>query len=567
MPVTLWGVIGLRFIFLRTAAKTSIMESIQSLSNSFGSLKAHSLRRRYVIPISGLFLFVPALFLFVAMQLTKAGGPPWLGSNFENNYPYLFNSLLLVKKQTPYMIGHPGLTTQFFGASILRASVPGRTTKVVEAVLGNPEKFIKRIQRSMLILTAVSLWILPWLTALYIGSYFTGFLLQLPSLFFITLLRYAIWFGSDLMLVPFCVAALCLCVILTHQRWRGQQRRWTLILAGIVCALGTVTKLTFFPLIFIIVACCCGLRNRLIAGASFAVATALALMPIYPKLAELGGWIFGIATHTGFYGSGDVGFARADTYFATIGVILSYEPMVACIPALGTLAIIILSVVSIRVLQRSGNWLLAWSSLGLFTLQVLSFLLVAKHANFQYFIPIFLSVALNLVLLYEFSRTQVYPKLLRIFSSVTLLGLIGCALGAATLGALDNYGALRDWRDQQLGLYGRVVAKVPSDLRIDYYRSISPQWAEYFGNQFAGKYFAAYLDKKYPHALFYNIFSRTFEKNFLTSVPREEVLKQHDHLYFFGNRADQQGIPDFDGQDFLELDNGGLFFLDEWARK
>ena len=59
------------------------------------------------------------------MQLTKVSGPQWLGTNFENSYPYLFNSLLLVKNQAPAMIEHPGTVTQVFGATVLSTSGKG----------------------------------------------------------------------------------------------------------------------------------------------------------------------------------------------------------------------------------------------------------------------------------------------------------------------------------------------------------------------------------------------------------------------------------------------------------
>jgi hypothetical protein len=526
----------------------------------------HPIRCQFHIPISALlFLVVPAFFLFVTLQLTKVSGPHWLGSNFENSYPYLFNSLLLVKKQTPQMVAHPGITTQAFGAIILRASVSGRTDRVVKTVLNNPEKFIKRIQRSMLIFAAVCLWIFPWLTAIYIGSYFSGFLVQVPSLFFITLLRYAIWFGSDLMLVPFCIAGICLCIILNHQRWPDKQQQWTLVLAGIVCALGIVTKLTFFPLVFIILACCSGLRNRLRVMVSFAAAAGLALIPIYRKLPELCAWVFGIATHTGFYGSGDVGFVRTDTYLPVIGNVLSAEPMVAWIPMLTTLAIVILSASGRLFGGKTADWTMVWQSLGLFALQLFSFLLVAKHANHHYFIPIDLSVALNLVLLWQFSVGGVRPSLLRIFSVILLIGLVGWSLRDAARKAWGTYSNLHDWAGEQVALYKRVSTKVPSELRIEYYRSPSPRFAECFGDDFAGRYFASFLERKYPRALFYNIFNGMFQ-SFSDSIPRTEVLARHDRLYFFGNHADYTGIPNFNSTELELIDQGGSFFLDEWKR-
>jgi 4-amino-4-deoxy-L-arabinose transferase-like glycosyltransferase len=93
-------------------------------------------------------------------------------------------------------------------------------------------------------------------------------LLQVPSLLFVTLFKYTTWFSSDLMLVPWCVAGLCLAVELTHVRFSGGVQTRTAVLAGIVCTLGIFTKLTFFPILLILFAACHGWRTRLIAGGS-----------------------------------------------------------------------------------------------------------------------------------------------------------------------------------------------------------------------------------------------------------------------------------------------------------
>jgi hypothetical protein len=66
-----------------------------------------------------LMMILPAIFLFVAVQLTKVRGPQWLGRKFENSHPYLFNSLLLTKKRTPAMVAHPGIVAQLFGEAVL----------------------------------------------------------------------------------------------------------------------------------------------------------------------------------------------------------------------------------------------------------------------------------------------------------------------------------------------------------------------------------------------------------------------------------------------------------------
>ncbi len=531
---------------------------------------------------------VPAIFLIVTLQLTKVSGPAWLSSNFENNYPYLFNSLLLIKGQTPVMIGHPGTTTQIFGAAILKTSEHGSVDRIVSAVIRNPEKFIKRIQRTLLFFSAASLWLFPWLTALHIQSHIKGLLLQLPSLFFVTLLRYTIWFGSDLMLVPFCVAAICLCVVLTQQRWSGEQRQWVLILAGIVCALGILTKLTFFPLILIIFACCRGLKNRLIAAGSFVLAAAVTSVPIYPKLASLASWTASLASHTGGYGSGEAGFTRPDVLWNGMSLLISNEPMIVWVPLFATVTVLVLQSVG---RTASGSHALAGPALMLLGLQILGFILVAKHAGYHYLIPLYLSTGLNLVLVYEAIRLNRRFSVLACFGTGAMGFLLLWPVHDSARRTMVCYNFLDNWRNLQLNLYDRVKKLTKDDLRIDYYRSASPEFAAFFGNGYASNYvgpiadsvdesaassyFGPLLEERYPHAMFAMFFGSDLKfYTFTKSLDPAFVIERHRQFFLFGNHSDGRGIPGVDlmipgvgPKSITEVDSGGYLYLDKWTRE
>ncbi len=104
-------------------------------------------RSRYIVLSLALFAIVPSVFFVVAVQLTKASGPQWLGSNFENSYMYLFNSLVLAIGKPPAQFEHPGTTTELFGAACLRLSQSGSRGALINAVLEKPEHFLKRMHR------------------------------------------------------------------------------------------------------------------------------------------------------------------------------------------------------------------------------------------------------------------------------------------------------------------------------------------------------------------------------------------------------------------------------------
>jgi hypothetical protein len=84
-------------------------------------------------------------------------------------------------------------------------------------VIDHPELFLKKIHRALLTFCALALWLFLWWLALNVGSLVTGILVQIPSPFFNTILSYRIWFGSDLMLVPFSIAATSICAVLINK--------------------------------------------------------------------------------------------------------------------------------------------------------------------------------------------------------------------------------------------------------------------------------------------------------------------------------------------------------------
>src|SRR5271167_4645318 len=114
--------------------------------------------RDRILYVAGLTSILPIIFLISALQLTKSAGPQWLGSNSDPCYPYLLNSVLLLKGQPPAYTDHPGTTTELFGAACLRLSSLESKHKLVNDVLDDPEAYLKRIHRALLWFTGFVLW-------------------------------------------------------------------------------------------------------------------------------------------------------------------------------------------------------------------------------------------------------------------------------------------------------------------------------------------------------------------------------------------------------------------------
>lgn len=535
---------------------------------------------------AGLFLLIPILFVVSVAQLTKANGPQWMPDSFENSYSYLFNSLLLVKGQPPRAFQHPGVTTEILGAIVLRSSSTQPPDSLIISTLRDPEGQIRRLQRSLLTITALTLWLAPWITSLVLGSNLVGLLIQAPSLFYQTLLSYGIMFGPDLTLVPFSILAICCCALLVFPRPFPKHRAilgasgiesstpepksiariFSLAtITGLVCALGIVTKLTFFPFILISLLCCRTKRNLIGFTVAFVIGVVIGLIPIYPRLTQLMTWTLNLGIHAGEYGSGPIGFPQPGEYVADILGLLASEPLIAIIPAVTTLLILILSVRTPNQskLYRTLVWL---TILPLTGLQLFSFLAISKHPDQHYLIPLYLSTSLNLISLHWVLRMTSASKAKRILGWIAFGGLLLSGLGTFAVATPQNYVQQRRQAVDRIRLYKHAKELAKNDALVEYFRSDSPAYAICYGDDFAGKTFGPLLAHIYSPALFLNIFTRTFE-TYTEFIDPNVELQKYDHLYFLGAPSYLPKVDGFDPQTFETIDHADDFFLQKWTRK
>jgi hypothetical protein len=518
-----------------------------------------------------LFAIIPSVFFAEALQLSKASGPQWLGLKFENSYVYLFNSLLVVNGESPAYTDHPGVTTELFGAACLRLSGFQSAKDLTNSVVEKPEHYLKKMHRALATVCALAVWIFPLLVARRIQSPIRGLLLQAPILFFTTIFYYSISYNSDLFLVIPCFASIYVCILLLSQREEGAVKLGTCVVSGVVCALGMTTKLTFFPLILISLFCCRGLKSWFFFACGFVITLAVVLIPIYSELARVFTWISALATHSGYYGSGDVGFARADAYIPDIISLLSREPSVALIPIASTIVILLASLGNQRQENGSQRERLAWTASASLILQLLSFLIVAKHANFHYLIPLYLSTGINLVLLYNLCRRPGKVAWKTILAGGVLAILLFNGFNTLFIGTISLYNSLRYARTDQLSFARRVREMTKNAVLVAYYPSITPDFALYFGNAYARRAFAQNLEALYPRAIFFDVFNGQFE-SFSDFLDQSVILAKYDHLYFFGNpywfKTQSFGEQkEFKSQELQEVARQGGYVLQEWIRR
>ena len=541
---------------------------------------------RRVIVAGALCLIIPVVLFITASQLTHAQGPYWLSYSFENPYAYLFSSLLMLDNQAPEHVEHPGTTTQVFGAFVLRASSTKSQDDLIKSVLIHPESSLRKIHRALLLFVVLSLWVFPWITAVVLRNYLIGLLIQVPALFYQSVLSYTMFLGSDLMVVPFSIATVCLCAMLIAPSSTPKQLEFLfglgvtsadatsmrllripaiVALTGLTCAFGMATKLTFFPLVLISLFCCRTLRNLAIFATTFILGLAVVLLPIHSKLGVLWTWIFNVGTHKGIYGTGEVGLPGTTEYLGSVRSLLEAEPLIAIIPLVVGVGVLVLSLgnSSAKHLLSRFSWRTVLPLLGV---QIVSFLAVAKHPGAHYLIPLCISTGLSLVLLFYVLRSADGAVIRRVGGWIALVGLLFLGFKDFVELTPQMYGKLRDWKTDLLGLYQHAQQITQNDVRVDYFYSDSPEYPLSYANGFSRQVFGPLLASLYPNKLFLNVFSGKFE-TFTGSIDVKTVLEQHDHLYFLGEPSLLGNINGLDPKTFETIDQAGGFYLQKWTRK
>ncbi len=514
-----------------------------------------------------IFLVIPLAFVLIVAQLTRAAGPQWLAYNSDGPYQYLFNSLLVAETGRPVMYQHPGTTLMLYGAAILRLSGHGSGSDLNHAVIKDPESFLKVLHWSVLIGSGALAWLVPWFVGSRIKSYPQTLFLQLPLLCFATLLFYSIFFIAEPMLVGLAIADVALVLWLVHQAETAAQDNRVVALAGVLCGIGIVTKLTFFPILLITCLCLRGWKKRGLFFLLFIGTAVVALIPIYQELPKLFGWFFGILTHSRPYGTGSVGLPSSEEYFKSISNLYTTDPLVVWMPILTTAAtILVLVFPSAKTAFQPNRF--RWPICCVLVCQAIGYLIIAKHPFNYYLIPLFLSTGLNVALLYRILTQKGAPKPLAWL--IVGIGIISlCTFGYQTVAAQTRqiYTGLKSNRQAQLALYRRALCETKDGPRADYYRCPSPEFALCLGNENVANYFSRVLAERYPNAYFFSIFTGKFH-TFDKTIEPAAMAEKHSRIYFFGTliTPPYDHFPPFDPSSFETLDSGAGCYLQQWKR-
>lgn len=341
-------------------------------------------------------LIILPILLFIAGSLLKHGQGPYYLFFSDPSYEYLLNSLNLVQLKG-YGVGHidhPGTTVQVIGAFVLKifSFVYNRNANIVNEVLTKPEEYLFIINKILVIINSLALFLLGMLTFKLSNNLYLSLLIQL-SPFTST----QIFYGLHIVTPENFMIFVCLCFIglLFYNQFKIDINKnppflW-LILFSAVCGLGLATKINFIALVFIPLIIIKGLKYKI----SFFVFTLLFFLffvsPALSNYEKFLEWIKRLTINNGRYGYGDPTIINFSIFFENVLKIFKKD-MLFCILYIFSFATLIIN----KFIQSPNNSQLKTVSkerrllFGVFAAFTLQIILVGKHYDQHYMIPSFM---------------------------------------------------------------------------------------------------------------------------------------------------------------------------------
>lgn len=474
---------------------------------------------------------IPVLVVVGLIRIKVAAGPYWLGNNLDPAYTYLLNGLSLAQGKPTAFLDHPGVPLQLLIAAVVRLLNLGHSSQaMVGAVLDAPEFFLQATSCILMALLVVGVLLLGGFIYRKTGDVVRAMLVQIPALALLTLRSWGLE-GNLVFCVPVNVnsdtlmiavsLALAGMVFAVYADPGREERLSTAVLLAVIVGIGMATKLTFLP--WAVAPFFLLRRGKLwlvyVGGAL--LCWGILMVPAYANREMFFLFFRSLTSASG--GSSLVGQARQ---FAQI---LSFRPegIAALVLFAGAVVLRVIGGEAVST-ETSRSFRYALMVLALVLAQ---YAMVARRPGSQYLVPAVCLLGLAAVFVDVMLRAR-NPRNRQVV--VVLLAVV-IALYAAQ--AWGYAGALAK-KNNRMGAFSQHVRHdYPDCTVVAYYRSSSPEYALFFGDNVYGE--DAYKDQcraRFPEAVFYRYYWRVF-RGFGKNVFFRTLTERKPCVLLYGETA------------------------------
>ncbi|MDH4199233.1 MAG: hypothetical protein OEV66_02545 [Spirochaetia bacterium] len=434
----------------------------------------------WILP--GMLIMVGWITLIQMIPIGDGGG----GYDEDPAYVYLTSGLYLLKGHIPIHNDHPGTPVQVLGAVVifLRWGI-SRITGIVEGdvateVFRSPELYMGTISVALLLMNVGALLYLGRRVFQVTKNYPLALLVQTSVFIFENLVPGTIYLAPESLLI---FASLCLLGVLADEIFVPFQdntlrNKQTAVLAGVICGFGLAVKITFLPLVGLLLLL--NSYHRILHAIRYMLLSSfICILPILPHFFSFLQFIFRITKHTGVYGSGNEGIVDLGLVPTNFFILIREFPLLYIVVCALLVALVLMwrrerSVKSDRLAGLIVPVILILVMLG-------QTLMVLKHFSIRYMVPV---LPVSLVGLAWLIRIiWVNPKKWMIARWLPTAMLAACfVLGVmATYHLQKTLHSNRVLSKQEQALFSNEINKHKDPFIIGTYRSLLPKGAIYFG--------------------------------------------------------------------------------------
>lgn len=376
---------------------------------------------------SWLLLIIPVIFIGVAIVFATQMYPIYANTPFYGQdpaYQYLFAGVDILLGNVPAHNDHPGTPLQSLIALTIAIiwhvlELFGAAQKdIVVSVIAAPEFYLLNVSAVVVILNSLAIYFLGKQIFKVTQKYTAAAVCQMSPLIFALVSPNILYPTPESLLwcISLSLIAVLAPALLGDTAETNDVNRKMAVIAGIFCGIGLAIKVTFLPLVGLLLI----LRSwRLIALSSLVLVVSwfVGVLPIYSRLGKMFDWLYKVINHTGMHGEGQIGifnvkqFAGNFAYVRNMFPLLDIAIWLLFLTSLFGLMKFVLtnrrSVDQIETNDHSGvikTNKYAWATAFVISLVIVSqAIMVAKHPGPTYMIP---ALPLTAIIVVWFVHTQ-----------------------------------------------------------------------------------------------------------------------------------------------------------------
>lgn len=332
---------------------------------------------------------IPLAFLLCGFIFREIASP-YAQRSIDPEYIY-FISALSMGSGIPDVahIDNPGTPLQVLGAIVFRGVwlFEANGKPFAESVLTQSDSYLSWLNISLSLILFIGLYWAGRKTYLLTQSISTALLIQTAPLI------PGIWFSIAGRVTPellFPLPALLLSILILTPRDAEKPIAQLPLKLALIHAFGLSIKLTWAPLLILTPFLLRDKKDWLRFIVFIVPATALMCFPVLFRFAQFKNWVKNLFLHSGRYGSGEAEIVNSDTFWQGLSDIIRMEPWMMILLGLAGI-----SIAGRLLRKKSGNVVL----IGLSLAMLAGVVMVAKHFEHRYLIPVILMIPVLIVLL------------------------------------------------------------------------------------------------------------------------------------------------------------------------